>query len=195
MTHFTSGSLGEVKTPVNILKEFLATFNRRQKCKAAILSWLDGHHYYGQDWIRVTYETLADVLGYCRETISKHMRELIEMGLVECDRSQLFPKDTACVYQINQSKLIESLEISRCEKTDIDEQKNSQVSANNFATYISDSKFVKEQQQPAAKKDFVTLMPSSITGDLKKRCYAACSLQLASCILHLAMTSCCTAIK
>lgn len=152
MTHFTSGSLGEVKTPVNILKEFLATFNRRQKCKAAILSWLDGRHYYGQDWIRVTFETLADALGYCRETISKHMRELIEMGLVECDRSQLFPKDTACVYQINQSKLIESLEISRCEKINIDERKNSHVSENNFATYISNSKSVKSQQQAASKK-------------------------------------------
>jgi hypothetical protein len=51
MNKFTSLTLGEVRSPVNVLKEILATFNRRHKCKAAILSWLDGKHYYGNEWV------------------------------------------------------------------------------------------------------------------------------------------------
>ncbi len=114
MTSFTSATLGEIRPPLNILKEFLATFNRRQKCKAAILSWLDGKHYYGNSWVRITFENLADILGYCRETISKHMRELIFDGLVEDKPSHRFPKDTASEYRLNLEKILETIDYSRC---------------------------------------------------------------------------------
>ncbi len=33
MSSFTSATLGQIHPPVNILKEFLTTFNRRQNAK------------------------------------------------------------------------------------------------------------------------------------------------------------------
>ncbi|GEM_PF-2003724 len=119
MTSFISATLGEIRPPLNILKEFLATFNRRQKCKAAILSWLDGKHYYGNYWVRITFENLADILGYCRETISKHMRELLFDGLVEDKPSHRFPKDTASEYRLNLEKILETIDYSRCQKISV----------------------------------------------------------------------------
>lgn len=158
MTSFTSAVLGEIHTPVNILKEFLQFFNRRQKCKAAILSWLDGKHYYEQEWVRITFEELADILGYCRETISKHLTELVADKFVEKRRANRFPKDTAYKYRLNlgwlnlgfdevvldyASKLLGFAKyqhllpklLFRCEKIDISVPKNSRIDANNLATY------------------------------------------------------------
>lgn len=135
MNKFTSLTLGEVRSPVNVLKEILDTFNRRHKCKAAILSWLDGKHYYGNEWVRITFEELGNILGYCRETISKHIRELIKLGLLEHQASNRFPKDTACEYQINQHKLTEILGIGECEKTDDYVPENLPLCANNPSTY------------------------------------------------------------
>ena len=141
MTKFTSASLGEINPPINILKEFLTTFNRRQKCKAAILSWLDGKHYYGNSWIRITYENLANILGYCRETVSKHMRELIFDGLVEDKPSHRFPKDTASEYRLNLDKIVATIDYSRCEKIDADVPDISYECANNPTTHKTSSKF------------------------------------------------------
>jgi len=134
MSNFTSATLGHIHPPVNILKEFLATFNRRQKCKAAILSWLDGKHYYGQEWVRITFENLADILGYCRETISKHIKELVFDGLIEEQPSHRFPKDTAYEYRLNLGQLVGMIESSQCEKIDIDTPNISDVCANNPST-------------------------------------------------------------
>lgn len=147
MDKFKSLTLGEVQSPVNVLKEVLQIFNRRQKCKAAILSWLDGKHYYGADWIRITFEKLAEILGYCRETISRHMNELIEMGLLESQASHRFPKDTACEYQINQDRLKEILRLSRCEKIDDYVQDNSGLCANNPSTYRNTLNTLKKEQR------------------------------------------------
>ncbi|MEM9924362.1 MAG: helix-turn-helix domain-containing protein [Cyanobacteria bacterium P01_D01_bin.50] len=135
MTSFTSATLGEIRHPLNILKEFLATFNRRQKCKAAILSWLDGKHYYGNPWVRITFENLADILGYCRETISKHMRELIFDGLVEDKPSHRFPKDTASEYRLNLEKILATIDYSRCEKISVEASDISPECAKNSPTY------------------------------------------------------------
>lgn len=158
MNSFTSAVLGQIHTPVNILKEFLQFFNRRQKCKAAILSWLDGKHYYGQEWVRITFEELADILGYCRETISRHLTELVADKFVEKLRANRFPKDTAYKYRLNlgwlnlefdevvlgyASKLLGFAQyqhllpkvLFRCEKIDISVPKNSRIDANNLATY------------------------------------------------------------
>ncbi|MEH2393705.1 MAG: helix-turn-helix domain-containing protein [Nostoc sp.] len=101
MNNFASFTLGQISTPVNILKEFLEIFNRRHKCKAAILSWLDGKHFYGQEWVRTTNENLGETLGYCRETISKHLRELVTDKLIDELPAQYFPKDTANIYRLN----------------------------------------------------------------------------------------------
>ncbi len=153
MTSFTSATLGE-NPPLNILKEFLATFNRRQKCKAAILSWFDGKHYYG-NWIRITFEKLADILGYCRETISKHMKELIFDGLVEDKPSHRFPKDTASEYRLNLEKIAETIEFCRCETIDVDAPNISGECANNPPTSKAYLKFFKNNNTAAEeeKKD------------------------------------------
>ena len=154
MTSFTSASLGQINSPINILKEFLGTFNRRQKCKAAILSWLDGKHYYGNSWIRITFEKLADILGYCRETISKHMKELIFDGLVEDKPSHRFPKDTASEYRLNLQNISETIEFNRCEIIDVDVPDISGECANNPPTSKTYLKF-SENNNTAVEEDKV----------------------------------------
>lgn len=154
MTSFTSASLGQINPPINILKEFLATFNRRQKCKAAILSWLDGKHYYGNSWVRITFENLANILGYCRETISKHMRELMFDGLVEDKPSHRFPKDTASEYRLNLENIMETIEFSQCEKIDAEVPDISGECANNPPTYKAYLKF-SENNNTAAEEEKV----------------------------------------
>ncbi|MBV6622504.1 MAG: winged helix-turn-helix domain-containing protein [Rivularia sp. (in: Bacteria)] len=154
MTSFTSASLGQINPPINILKEFLVTFNRRQKCKAAILSWLDGKHYYGNSWVRITFENLADILGYCRETISKHIRELVFDGLVEDKPSHRFPKDTASEYRLNLEKIIETIEFSQCENIDAEVPDISGECANNPPTSKTTIKFF-ENNNTAAEEDKV----------------------------------------
>ncbi|BAZ02915.1 hypothetical protein NIES37_69280 (plasmid) [Tolypothrix tenuis PCC 7101] len=175
MTSFTSAVLGQIHTPVNILKEFLQFFNRRQKCKAAILSWLDGKHYYGQEWVRITFEELADILGYCRETISRHLTELVADKFVEKLRANRFPKDTAYKYRLNlgwlnlefdevvlgyASKLLGFAQyqhllpkvLFRCEKIDISVPKNSRIDANNLATYRNTLKPLKNNNTAVGEK-------------------------------------------
>jgi hypothetical protein len=152
MTSFTSASLGQINPPINILKEFLATFNRRQKCKAAILSWLDGKHYYGNSWVRITFDNLADILGYCRETISKHMRELVFDGLVEDKPSHRFPKDTASEYRLNLENIVETIEFSQCEKTDAEVPNISGECANNPPTSKTTIKFFENNNTVAEEE-------------------------------------------
>ena len=154
MTSFTSATLGEINPPINILKEFLATFNRRQKCKAAILSWLDGKHYYGNSWIRITFEKLADILGYCRETISKHMKELIFDGLIEDKPSHRFPKDTASEYRLNLEKIAKTIEFCRCETIDVDAPDISGECANNPPTSKAYLKFSENNNTAAEEEEY-----------------------------------------
>ncbi|MEH1777078.1 helix-turn-helix domain-containing protein [Nostoc sp.] len=178
MNNFASAMLGQISTPVNILKEFLEIFNRRQKCKAAILSWLDGKHFYGQEWVRITLENLGEILGYCRETISKHLRELVADKLVNELPAQRFPKDTANMYRLNPnwlppiefdksewaelSKLLgfwkhldmlpKILFFGRCEKIDIDGPKNAPINANNPPTLETNLKLFKNNNTAVAEK-------------------------------------------
>ncbi len=152
MNSFTSAVLGQIHTPVNILQEFLATFNRRQKCKAAILSWLDGKHYYGHEWVRITFEKLADILGYCRETISRHMKELVFDDLIKEQAAQKFPKDTACEYQLNREKLTQLLDSQRCEKIDTDVPDISTRCANNPPTFETTLNLLKNNNTAVEEK-------------------------------------------
>ncbi|MGF1674855.1 MAG: ArsR family transcriptional regulator [Rivularia sp. (in: cyanobacteria)] len=154
MTSFTGATLGEINPPINILKEFLATFNRRQKCKAAILSWLDGKHYYGNSWIRITFEKLADILGYCRETISKHMKELIFDGLVEDKPSHRFPKDTASEYRLNLQNISQTIEFNRCEIIHVDVSDISGKCANNPPTSKTYLKFSENNNTAAEEEEY-----------------------------------------
>ncbi|MFK0733796.1 MAG: helix-turn-helix domain-containing protein [Gloeotrichia echinulata GP01] len=178
MNNFTSFALGQISAPVNILKEFLEIFNRRHKCKAAILSWLDGKHFYGQEWVRTTNETLGEILGYCRETISKHLRELVRDKLIDELPAQLFPKDTANIYRLNPNwlppiefdksewdalsillgfwkhldMLPKVLFFSQCEKIDIDRPINQLINANNPPTLETTIKLFENNNTDVAEK-------------------------------------------
>lgn len=178
MNNFASFTLGQISAPVNILKEFLEIFNRRHKCKAAILSWLDGKHFYGQEWARITFEELGKILGYCRETISKHIRELVTDKLIDELPADRFPKDTANMYRLNPNwlppiefdksewdilsellgfwkhldMLPKILFFGRCEKIDIDRPKNSPINANNPPTLETNLNFFKNNNTDVAEK-------------------------------------------
>ncbi len=177
MSSFTSVTLGHIHSPVNILKEFLATFNRRQKCKAAILSWLDGKHYYGQKWVRITFENLADILGYCRETISKHIKELVFDGLIEEQPSHRFPKDTAYEYRLNLNQITEIIEFSQCENFDTGVSDISDVCANNPSTYETNLNLFEadntavEEEQDGEVSQRVGRVPRLIATDVA--CFSA----------------------
>ena len=153
MTSFTSATLGEIRPPLNIVREFLAIFKRRQKCKAAILSWLDVKHYYGNFWVRITFENLADDLGYCRETVSKHMKELIFDGLVEDKPSHRFPKDTASEYKLNLDKIRETIDYHRCEKNSVKASDNLLEPAKEPATTKTSLKTSKSNNAAEEKRD------------------------------------------
>lgn len=177
MSSFTSATLGEIRPPLNILKEFLATFNRRQKCKAAILSWLDGKHYYGNSWVRITFENLADILGYCRETISKHMRELLFDGLVEDKPSHRFPKDTASEYRLNLDKILETIEYSpyvdatgasRCERSRVKASDIPQECAKNPPTYNKSSLELSENNSVAEEEKYCEIDWDTIASEAQK---------------------------
>ncbi|QKQ75575.1 hypothetical protein [Nostoc sp. TCL240-02] len=183
MNNFASFTLGQISAPVNILKEFLEIFNRRHKCKAAILSWLDGKHFYGHEWARITLEELGEILGYCRETIGKHLRELVADKLIDELPAQRFPKDTANKYRLNPnwlppiefdksewdilSKLLgfwnyldmlpKILFFSRCEKIDIDGPKNEPINANNPPTLKTNLKLFKNNNTAVAGKKEVVV--------------------------------------
>ncbi|BBD69551.1 hypothetical protein NIES4072_31160 [Nostoc commune NIES-4072] len=185
MNNFASAMLGQISTPVNILKEFLEIFNRRHKCKAAILSWLDGKHYYGIEWVRTTFEELGNILGYCRETISKHVKELVADKLIKERPAELFPKDTANVYKLNPnwlppiefdksewaalSKLLgfwkhldmlpKVLFFERCEKIDIDRPINEPINANNPPTLETNLKLFKNNNTVVGEKNVVVEEP------------------------------------
>ncbi len=82
-------------------------------------------------------------MGYCRETISKHIKELVFDGLIEEQASHRFPKDTACEYRLSLGQITEMIEFSQCEKIDIDVPNISDVCANNPSTYETNLKLLK----------------------------------------------------
>lgn len=105
MATFVSAILNEVQHPVNVLKEYLEVFNKVNKCKAAILSWLDGwtkaKKAEGEIWVWIVTEDLAIELGYCRETIQRHLKELVSGGLLEKRKAKRWPTDQAWAYKLN----------------------------------------------------------------------------------------------
>lgn len=91
MTTITSSGfftqvLGEVSHPINIVREYLEAFGN--KCKAAIITWLDSWTRtkiaQGKDtWIWERQRNLAQELGYNKDTINIHLNKLIDDGIIE----------------------------------------------------------------------------------------------------------------
>jgi DNA-binding Lrp family transcriptional regulator len=111
MTTFTSSVLGEVNHPINILKEYKQAFGR---IKASILTWIDGWLKTRiakglNKWVRLTLNDVAVDLGYCKKTIHKHLRELVEMGILVREKAGWFPTDTSHAYKINTDVILRYL--------------------------------------------------------------------------------------
>ncbi|HEY9830630.1 MAG TPA: hypothetical protein V6D26_08625 [Stenomitos sp.] len=114
---FKTATLGAVAHPVNILHEYLGKFNRRQKCKAAILTYMDtwqqSKREQGKDeWVRIVVSELAEQIGYHPETIHLHLHQLLELGLIERKPANWFKGDKAYAYRICPERVLEFLEMS-----------------------------------------------------------------------------------
>lgn len=111
---FTSAVLGEVQHPTNIIREYLEKFRGTQKCKALILSWLDGWiqtklRQGKPPWVYVVSQELALASGYCRDTVHRHLKELCERGILQRLPYKRWPTDNIFSYTINFEKLQQEL--------------------------------------------------------------------------------------
>lgn len=83
---FFTQVLGEVSHPINIVREYLEAFGN--KCKAAIITWLDSWTRtkiaQGKDtWIWESQRSLAEKIGYNKSTVNTHLNKLIDLGIIE----------------------------------------------------------------------------------------------------------------
>ncbi|PSB02771.1 hypothetical protein [Merismopedia glauca] len=114
--------LGETR-PINLLKEYLDIFRGRQKSKAYLLSWLDNWLFRKKKaglvpWVYVVLQDVADELGYCRDTVHRHLQELMELGLISRRPYHRYPTDNIWEYTINFEEL-RLLEVKSQERRDI----------------------------------------------------------------------------
>ncbi|MEA5498361.1 hypothetical protein VB834_15270 [Limnoraphis robusta Tam1] len=113
---FTTATLGVVRHPSNLLVEFLEVWKRRSKVKACILSWLDSWHISKGEtgWICASYQQIGKAFGYCRDTIGRHLKDLIKDGYIRrrnlLPHEKRYPTDTRKMYQINFPKLREKVD-------------------------------------------------------------------------------------
>ncbi|MEL7039323.1 MAG: helix-turn-helix domain-containing protein [Cyanobacteria bacterium J06592_8] len=111
LSQFTTATLGTVRHPSNLLMEFLEIWQKTHKVKAYILSWLDSWHKSKGEkgWICASYQQIANAFGYCRDTIYRHLSELIQEGYIYrrnlYKHEKSYPTDTRKMYQINFVKL------------------------------------------------------------------------------------------
>lgn len=122
MSQFMSAFLGGVQHPINILQEYLAAFGN--KCQAAILSWLDNwtktkRKEGKSDWVWLVLFNLATELGYCKDTIFRHLRSLLELGVIERQRAKRWATDRACKYRIVPTQLAEYICLAENQNIDI----------------------------------------------------------------------------
>lgn len=122
MVQFVSAFLGGVQHPINILQEYLAAFGN--KCQAAILSWLDNwtktKRKEGEsDWVWLVLSDLAAELGYCKDTIFRHLRSLLELGVIERQRAKRWATDRAWKYRIVPAQLAEYICLNENQNIDI----------------------------------------------------------------------------
>ncbi len=161
MSQFTSAFLGQVQHPINILQEYLAAFGN--KCQAAILSWLDNWTRTKRkeelsDWVWLVLSDLAAELGYCKDTIFRHLHHLVEMGVIERQRAKRWATDRAWKYRIVSQKLAQY--IGLCENQTVDitksvhrESEDSTSIVQNRDNYIgsnSSSSYAQPQAEPPA---------------------------------------------
>lgn len=111
---FTSAVLGEVQHPTNIIREYLEKFRGTQKCKALILSWLDGWiqtklRQGKPPWVYVTSQELAIASGYCRDTVHRHLKQLCERKIIQRLPYKRWPTDNIFSYTIDFEKLQQEL--------------------------------------------------------------------------------------
>ena len=158
MSLFTSAFLGQVQHPINILQEYLAAFGN--KCQAAILSWLDNwtrtkRKEAQSDWVWLVLSDLAAELGYCKDTIFRHLHHLVEMGVIERQRAKRWATDRAWKYRIVSQKLAEYICLNEnqtveCGKSEHGESETSTSTVQNQDNYIG-SKPSSSYAQPQAE--------------------------------------------
>lgn len=105
---FVSSILGAVQYPKNTLREYLSAFYN--KCQADILSYLDGwvrtsriHEEAEAEWVKASYSWLAKQLRYSKTSISTHLKNLVDMGVLlkrETTASFVVPK-TKQAFKVN----------------------------------------------------------------------------------------------
>lgn len=112
---FKSELFGTVQHPSNILKELLSLWPTTHKVKAMILTWLDGWLKGGKEWVYATSRALSDEFGYDHKTFWKHLKELVEDGILERRKALRWPTDQAFAYRINFERLLEVYYLSAVE--------------------------------------------------------------------------------
>lgn len=127
MSHFTSAFLGEVQHPINILQEYLQAFGN--KCQAAILVGLDNwtrtkRKEARSDWVWLVLSEIATELGYCKDTIFRHLQRLLELGVIERQQAHRWATDRAWKYRIVSSKLAEYIGLEENQTIDSDKSEH-----------------------------------------------------------------------
>lgn len=172
MPHFTSAFLGGVQHLINILQEYLQAFGN--KCQAAILSWLDNwtrtkRKEAQSDWVWLVLQDLAAQLGYCNDTIFRHLNHLVEMRVIERQRAKRWATDRAWKYRIVFHKLAEYIGLQENQTVDNDksvhgesgtsivENQDNNIGSNSSSSYtqpqaepvaVGKQEKVEEQDQP-----------------------------------------------
>lgn len=161
MPHFTSAFLGGVQHPINILQEYLQAFGN--KCQAAILSWLDNwtrtkRKEAQSDWVWLVLSDLAAELGYCKDTIFRHLHHLVEMGVIERLRAKRWATDRAWKYRIVSAQLGKYICLNKNQTADSNESEHGESETststvqnqdNNIGSN-SNSSYIQPQAEPPA---------------------------------------------
>ena len=167
MSQFTSAFLGQVQHPINILQEYLAAFGN--KCQAAILSWLDNwtrtkRKEAQSDWVWLVLSDLATELGYCKDTIFRHLQRLLELGVIERQRAHRWATDRAWKYRVVSAHLAKYIGLNENQTADISKSvhRESEDSTsivqnhdNNIGSNSSSSYTQPQAEPPAAESEEV----------------------------------------
>ncbi len=177
MPQFKSAFLGQVQHPINILQEYLAAFGN--KCQAAILSWLDNwtrnkRKEQQSDWVWLVLSDLAAELGYCKDTIFRHLHHLVEMGVLERQRAKRWATDRAWKYRIVSQKLAQYIGLNENQTADISksehgESETSTSTVQNRDNYIGSNSSLSDNQPqaepPAVESEEIVEKPDKPTDE------------------------------
>ena len=99
------------------------------KCQAAILSWLDNwtrnkRKEQQSDWVWLVLCDLAAELGYCKDTIFRHLQRLLELGVIERQRAHRWATDRAWKYRIVSQKLAQYICLNENQTVDSNESEH-----------------------------------------------------------------------